>query len=196
MNNIEKILISFSIVFLFVGCQSTKDSIEMKQLDSSLPVVLRLSNKDEKIRMINFPIRFKMINNSLRKRTYSSVEYVYNDFFGGVGAPLYVENGKKLKRVSKSKWKEISLFDSIVYVSYSRHRIDSSRVIQNLFKPYVDKMIALDQDSLAIGTLKDFKMNHPKFLQEVLSKDSLKVCFFNPQKGRPNYTYVSISVGF
>ncbi|MFA9372123.1 MAG: hypothetical protein ACERIH_10475 [Labilibaculum antarcticum] len=185
MNKIGNLIIIVFVILIIGGCVSTPKAIEINQQDTDLPVVLRLSIKHKKVRMINFPVKFKMINKSLQKRTYSTVEYCYNSSFGGVGIPLYEENGGKLIRISKSKWKEISSYDSIIYTCYTRHRVDSSRAIQSLLQPYIDKMLTSNQDSLLIGSLDEFKLTHPELLLSLLKNDSINVVFFNPSEDKP-----------
>ena len=176
------------------GCVSTPKAIKINQLDTDLPVVLRLSVKQKKIRMINFPVKFKMFNKSLQTRTYSFVQYHYNSSLGGVGVPLYVENDGKLIRISKSKWKDISSYDSIIYTCYSRHRVDSSRIVQSLLQPYIDKMLISNQDSIVAGSLNEFKLKNHKLVKGLLTMDSISVGFFNSKEVKSQYIDIKIPV--
>ena len=194
MNKIGNLIVIVFVSLITGGCVSTPKAIEINQLDTELPVVLRLSVEQKKIRMINFPVKFEIINKSLQKRTYSFVQYYYNSSFGGVGVPLYVENNGKLIRISKSKWKEISSCGSIIYICYSRHRIDSSRTVQSLLQPYIDKMLISNQDSIVVGSLNEFKMKNEKLVLGLLTKDTISVGFFNPREDKSQYLDIKMSV--
>ena len=168
------ILIFFVLIFLF-GCNSKKNLIELTQLNSSYPIILYMNKEYKEIVRIKLPLKIRLQNNSYSTKEYASIKYKYHPYKKGIGNPIYVENRNKLKRVKQSKKKEIGAYKSKEYILYSRHRVDTSNSIQSQFSSYIKEMISLNQDTLTIGTIQQFKKSHRELLNILTEKDSVSI---------------------
>ncbi|MCD9580414.1 hypothetical protein LVK08_14560, partial [Tenacibaculum maritimum] len=56
-----------------------------------------------------------------------------------------------------------------------RHRMDTSKYIQQQFKPYIDMMMAKKTDTLTIGTINQFKQKHSKLLLSLTKQDRIYI---------------------
>jgi len=168
--------------FFLLGCKSANKAIQMEQLKTDFPVISLLSKKYNKIKIIKFPIRLKLYNPLWEQKVYSSINYNYNTYVKGIGESLYIEKNGDLKEIRQTKQKTIAPYQSEEYIVYSAYRIDSSDVIQQQFKPYIDEMLKNKQDTLVVGTVKEFKKKHKVFLEQLIMGDSIYLRVLNAER--------------
>ncbi|PKQ64043.1 hypothetical protein BZG01_15215 [Labilibaculum manganireducens] len=179
-----KIIIVVSILMILLNsCKDTKEAIVIEQKRVDYPVVLRMSSKYKKIFRINLPLKLKIKNNSLRRRSFTSIDYEYEPFRRRFGITLFREQEKKLKRISNTKFKHIYPYEEEEFVFKTWHRLDSSQTFQKYFSEDIKKMIALKQDTLLVGNLDDFKCNYKEIFDQIVSGDSIRIDFRNPRAG-------------
>ena len=195
MNRILKQSSLILLLLILCRCQSIESSIKLVQIESHLPITLRLNKKNKKLRVIQFPIQFKVSNSSFVNKSFSSSKYMYNNLRGGT-ALLYKQNNKKLYRISKYKQKLIVPFTNEKYVTYSAHFVEDSIFLQQLFKSYIDKMKASNQDTLAVGTLQEFKSKHPELVKNLLDKDTLRLHFDELESKGGGWSYIKLPIQF
>ena len=185
MNSL-KINISFAsyitILMFVIGCKSTNKTIEIEQLNVDYPIVLLMNNEHREIRLIEFPLKLKLYNSILSKKTYSSIKYNYEPFDKGIGIPVYIEKNGKLKSIEQGVFKSINPYETKEYIIYTRHYVDTSETTQQQLKPYVAKMLNLSQDTLAIGTVQEFKQKHGALLKQLTAGDSIYLRVLNAER--------------
>ncbi|PCH67763.1 MAG: hypothetical protein COC06_10735 [Bacteroidales bacterium] len=194
----RKILIILFILPILVSCYS-KGAINVEQVEVNLPVILMRNSKNMTVRAIKFPLKLKIKNLSLKKRIFSNVRYYYHTRFEkngwGWGAGfLYQLKDDNLVDENNSKWKIIKCFSPEYYVVYTSHHIDSSELSQVIFKPYLEQMKLLNQDTLAVSSIKDFKLKHREIVDSLLNRDTISIDFFDIRKGKPCYENIKIPV--
>ena len=111
----------------------------------------------------------------MKKREFTSIEYDYHPFDKGIRVPLYYVKNNQLIRLEQSIKKKIAPYQNKEYLIYTRHRVDTSEYFQKHFTVYIDKMLKLNQDSLLIGTVSNFKNKHGSILKLLTNKDSVYV---------------------
>lgn len=188
-----KIILVISI-FFFSSCKNTNEAIVIEQLKTNYPVVLRMSSKFKKIIGIKLPLKLKIKNNSLRRRSFIAIDYEYKSTNRNLGIELYREERKKLKRISNNKLKHIYPYEEEVFVFKSRHVIDSSKVFQKHLIQYVNKMLALKQDTLVVGDLDHFKRNNKDVFNQIVRDDLISIKFWNPKAGDKLNGIISVPV--
>ena len=172
----NKYLILYIIIyFLFLSCKINENSIKIDQLKTNDQIVILLNSKYKKIAIIELPIKIRLKNKSAFKKAFSSINYKYHPYEKGIGTALYVEQDDELIRIKQSKKKEIHSNEIKEYIIYSRHRVDTSKAIQNSFKSYISEMISKNLDTLSIGTLGEFKNKNAKILDRLVNKDSISL---------------------
>ncbi|MCF6350606.1 MAG: hypothetical protein L3J23_06185 [Flavobacteriaceae bacterium] len=165
------------IILFLVACQST-EKIKVEQVDTNLPVILRLRNDTNTIWVISFPIKVKITNTSFKERIFGSYKYEYSkDNLKGTSSTLYLKKDDKLIKKGISKYKYIKRYNSKEYIVYSRNFVDTTKFSRLYFKKYTDKMHSLNQDTLVVGSLKEFKKKHYKLVKYLLEKDTIKINF-------------------
>lgn len=177
-------VIGILFILLFVNCKGSKESIQIIQKTTDYPITLRISPKYKKIIGIKFPQRIEIKNNSVVKESFIKIDYEYNSIpkERSYGITLYTENNNILTKVSNNKKKDIAPYGNLEFILYSRHFVDSSATIQNELKPYVARMLQLNQDTLTIGSLSEFKTKHAKLLTRLTQNDSISIRFFVDEK--------------
>jgi uncharacterized protein YqgQ len=163
------------ILILFLSCKTAKQTVDVNQLNTNYPIILYLNQEYKEIVRIKFPIKIKLTNNLISKKSFSSVNYKYHPYEKGIGVPLYIEKDNKLIRVKQSQKKEIVSKEIKEYIIYTRHRIDTSKSMQKNFDTYINEMIVKNQDTLVIGTIDSFKKEYPQLLKLLTYKDSISI---------------------
>ncbi|PID68990.1 MAG: hypothetical protein CR968_00200 [Flavobacteriia bacterium] len=183
----NKFLIKFLLLSLFilVQCKSVNHKVSITQRKVSQKVIIRTAsdNKNSIIR-IQFPNEIILKNNSLRKRDLLTINYIYNNIPSNrnLNLGLYTRKNGTLMRVRNNKKKIIPSKDSLNFVFYSRHFVDSTKSTQKQFKPYVEKMLGLDKDTLHIGTVSEFKQKHEELFEKLTKGDSISIQFLDGKK--------------
>ena len=63
----------------------------------------------------------------------------------------------------------------LAYHVYTRHAFDTTRLIHNSLVTYLEKMLELNQDTLHIGTVADFKEIHGKLFKMLTENDTISI---------------------
>ena len=170
----------FTILLLFLlSCRSTDKTFDIVRLNTNYPIILYLNVEHQEVTGIKFPLKLKINNKTWLKQWYSSIEYKYNPYTKGIGESIHIEEDKKLKKIQQNIHKHTYPHQAKEYIMYTRHRIDSNF---QQFKPYVHQMLNLSQDTLAIGTVKEFKQKHGALLQQLTAGDSIYLRVLNAER--------------
>ncbi|CAA0238645.1 Probable lipoprotein precursor [Tenacibaculum maritimum] len=168
-------IITLSITICLIGCKSSKGNLEATLLESQQKVVILLNKKYKKIALIELPLKVQLTNNSYSSKTFASIQYKYLPYEKGIGNPLYIEKNNTLIRVKQATKKYLAPLEKKEYIIYTRHRMDTSKYIQQQFKPYIDMMMAKKTDTLTIGTINQFKQKHSKLLLSLTKQDRIYI---------------------
>ncbi|WP_148639378.1 hypothetical protein [Aquimarina longa] len=179
MSKRNKLIFSFSIVFM-MSCNSSKEVIKVS--DTNHPVILRLNKKYRRIFRINLPIEVTLNNNSFRKKIFINIDYSYHPYREGVGEDIYVLDKEKLIKLKNNKTKILESSETTNYVIYSWYRLDSTKVTQDQFKSYIEKMLSENKDTLHIGTVTEFKQKHAELFEKLTKNDSISIQFLDGKK--------------
>ncbi|WP_417784753.1 hypothetical protein [Tenacibaculum sp.] len=172
-------------LFFFVQCHSVKDSVDILQKKATEKTIIRTaSNNKNRIITIQFPNKITLQNNSFLDKEILTVDYKYNNIppNRNLNLGLYVKEKGKLKRVRNNKKKIINSKGSLNFIFYSRHFVDSTKSIQQQFKPYVAKMLAENKDTLHIGTVTEFKKKYAALFEKLTKGDSISIQFLDNGK--------------
>ena len=184
MNNF---LIKFSLLsfLIFLQCKSLSDSVKITQKEISNHIIIRTaSNNENRIISIQFPKEIVLRNNSLVSRGFIAIDYEYNNIPSNrnfhIG--LFTNDNGELKRISNNKKKIIPSKESLNFIFYSRHFVDSTKSTQLQFKPYLEKMLKENKDTLHIGTVANFKTKHKELFEKLTKGDSISIQFLDGKK--------------
>ncbi len=173
------------ILFFFLSCNSTfKSKIEISQSISDNSVILRLSKQNTIIR-IQFPNEISIQNNSFFSKSFVEIDYSYNKSMPmerDLGIGLFKKNDEILNSVSATGKRTIPSKQSLEYIYCTRHFVDSSKTTQQQFKPYIEKMLAENKDTLHIGTVSEFKQKHKTLFEQLTKGDSISIQFLDGKK--------------
>jgi hypothetical protein len=182
---------------------SVEKSVQIRQTDTELPVLIRYNAKDSDVFKIRFPFSFEYSHSFLLRRLrVEGVMYNYCREFGksylgysGGWSPLvsiYQKDGIRL--IDRGIWGRknvkpvFSRFQSQELIAYTIHDIDTSAAVQSLFKPYLERMETLtgSGDTLFIGTFDEFRKSQPELTKMLLEGDSIRFYIYKGGGGYGN----------
>lgn len=193
MNRLNLIL--FLVLLSFTSCK-IKENIALEELETSHPIILRLTKKSNKIRLIHFPNKVKVTNSSLKSQGFTRVGYYYNNTKGN-STYLYTENNNKLNEIDISKFKEIYPYQSKEYIVYSSHLLYEADTItiDKTLERYRKKMMDSNVDTLAIS-LKEFKNETNGFVKRLTKNDTLQFNFIIEEDNKRKRRIYKIPIEF
>ena len=167
--------------FVLTNCKT--GNINVNFYDTEYSVILRKSEREKKITYIRLPKKLRLENGFLTNRMFKRIVYSYKiNKDKCLGLVLYQKKNDSLSRISNNKKKAISAKESLEYIYYTRHFIDSTKSIQQQFKPYIEKMLAENKDTLHIGTVDEFKQQHKELFEKLTKNDSISIQFLDGKK--------------
>ncbi len=185
MNNYLKILVLSFMLLGIIRCKPFKSIITINQVATTNLVIARLTSIDSTIYGFKFPSKLIIKNNSSSKKHFVLIDYNYRDSlsnWANRNIELYKIYGEALRRISNNERKIIPSKESLEFIFYTRHFIDSSKSIQQQFKPYVAKMLAENKDTLHVGTVTEFKKKHAALFEKLTKGDSISIQFLDNGK--------------
>ncbi|MBL4559645.1 MAG: hypothetical protein JKX79_01535 [Labilibaculum sp.] len=174
------VYIIFIFTLCFVCCKPILEITKIEQLDSKQGVILWHSVKMNTIWAISLPIEIKITNSSLKKRSFLNYKYIYGNQLKGKAMKLYsLEKGKVIQN-SISKKNNLNAESSKIYLIYSKHFVDTVKFSNIFFKPYIEKMLRLEKDTLHVGTVVEFKKKHKELFESLTKNDSISIRLLDP----------------
>jgi hypothetical protein len=184
---------------------SVEKSVQIRQIDTKLPVLIRYNAEDSDVFKVRFPFAFEYSHSYLLRRLrVKGVVYNYCNEFGksylgysGGWRPVvsvYQKDGARLTdrgvEGRKNAKPVVSRFQSQELIAYTSHSISSSSAVQSLFKPYLERMETLtgSGDTLFIGTFDEFRKNQPELTKMLLEGDSICFDIYKGDGDLENYT--------
>ncbi len=167
MNKIFNLLL---FITFFIGISSCNQKLLIARKDSESNVILKMNKKSEAIVKIYLPFIFSIENSSWSGKCFCDIKYLYTN--DNRSYSIYLsQNGKE---ISFNGLKEVPAKSNINYSAITAHYIDLSESTQEQLRPYIDQMLKLDQDTLAIKFV-DFKNEHEELLKEITKFDSISI---------------------
>lgn len=165
------------ILLLLISCTSKQQTVEIHQMDNTLPTVLRLNKNNNRLMAINFPIKIRLKNRTNHNKVFSYYKYWYNineNKITGLPAKVYKLNKNKMIKISKFSTDTLKINQSRQYIIYTTHLIDSTKYSINALKPHVVEMKKKNLDSLPIENLTQFKKKYQNILKEMIVSDFIE----------------------
>jgi hypothetical protein len=183
---------------------SVEKSVQIRQINTELPVIIRYNTKTNRIFKIRFPFSFEYTHSFLlrRLRVEGVVYYYYREFgkswseYSGDWSPnvsVYQKDGVHLidRGIGgrKNAKPVISRFQLQELIAYTVHDIDTSAAVQSFFKPYLERRETLEGsgDTLFIGTFDEFRKSQPELTKMLLEGDSICFDIYKGDGGLENY---------
>nr|WP_320117744.1 hypothetical protein [uncultured Marinifilum sp.] len=161
-------------VFLLLSCGETLKVIEVRQVNSDLPVVLKYSQKYKTVSTINFPVEFEVYNSSMTNRKLSNITYHYKGDIAIGSSRSYIREFDKLIRMKRNSNYSIIKKKTNRYVCYSRHFVrDTARFSREYFSDLLTQMENKGQDSLVVSNLKEFASKNKELVEYLLVNDMI-----------------------
>ncbi|MCF6351117.1 MAG: hypothetical protein L3J23_08850 [Flavobacteriaceae bacterium] len=173
------------VLLIFTQCKTINHKINITQKKVNNEIIIRSANDNKnRILRIQFPNEIILTNNSSIKYDLLTINYKYNNIPSNknLNLGLYVNKNGTLKKVINNKIKKISSKDSLNFILYTRHFVDSTKLTQQQFKPYIEKMLRLNKDTLHIGTVSKFKQKHKELFEKLTKNDSISIRFLDKSK--------------
>ncbi|OEK08609.1 hypothetical protein A8C32_03935 [Flavivirga aquatica] len=178
----KQILVLIIITFCLVNCSSTKESIKVEVHESNQDIILFYSKKMNAIWAISLPFNVEIINTFSEDNAFLNYKYMYGSELKGKAMKMYLIEEERLLKQSISKIKYIEAKSSKEYLVRSKHFVDTTKYNRLFFKPYIEKILSLKQDTLHIGTVSKFKQKHKELFEKLTKNDSISIQFFDEDK--------------
>ncbi|MBN1464099.1 MAG: hypothetical protein JW922_10595 [Paludibacteraceae bacterium] len=167
-------LSSFKVlIFFLIATSGCSNKIVLRRTDSSKPVIVRMNKEIQKVNGVLFPIVLTIENTTLSKKEFGQIIYEYGFHRRGYGIELYLAN----KLISNNQLKVVRGRQSIEYLVYTRHAFDTTNMIHEELQPYMNKMLELNQDTLHIGTVNEFREKHPELFNLLTENDTISISY-------------------
>ena len=195
MNNMRIILIVFFAITIG-GCSI--DTSDIEQIETDAPVILKLDKKN-RVRLIQFPIGVKISNPTPLKQGFVRIECLlhknpYKFESRSKRVEMYQTSSTSHMRIPSNNLKYIPSFGKKEIFIYTIHNIDTSDFYRNRLENYRLKMLESNLDTLAVGSLKEFRLNNKELVNHLLGKDSL-VFIFDEFTDKPRF-YLKTPIEF
>ncbi len=192
MKNILPIIL---LLTCLVSCKTTNKPVKIKISESNGEVTLFYSKKMNAIWSISLPFNIEITNPTSQKKGFRNYKYRYHNALKGKAMKMYLIKKEKLSKLSVSKIKYIDEKSSQKYLITSKHFIDTTTLNKIFFKPYLEKMKNLNQDTLNVGTISQFKLKHKNFVDQLIKNDSISFLFLN-EKSKSGFKRETLSVEY
>ncbi len=167
MNNLFKLTLYGILLIATIGCNG---KLLLTRTDLDKDIIIRLNKEHERLAIIQLPFEIEIKNRTLRKKYFCEIRYRYSLYDNSSFLFLFQDD----KEISFDGLKEVPAINSVTYSAYSAHYIYKSESTQEQLRPYIDQMLELDQDTLAIKFV-DFKNEHEELLKEITKFDSISI---------------------
>lgn len=182
------ITVSSGLILFLIN--DREEAIKITQVESDRQVVVRYSQKQDRISTISFPFAFEFRNYSLKNRYISSLDYPSHseNRNSGFGILLYEINGKLTTHYEMSKSARLTnVFKShriVIECVRPTHAIDSASALLTDLQPYLEQIKMSDADTLSIGTIREFTQNYPQLAKTLLQENRINIYIPGDKKER------------
>ncbi|MDO6674576.1 hypothetical protein MK851_09070 [Tenacibaculum sp. 1B UA] len=179
-----KLTVYLFIILTTFTCANPKKDLVFNQVQANdYPVIIGMYKKriENKISYIKLPNQIKIRNTSYVNQTLSKINYYH--FSPHIEKEksqlgLYTIKNDSLIYATNHQKRIIYGKDSLNYIYYIRcHLLDTTNAVQSQLKPYVEKMIKENKDTLHIGSFSQFKNKHYNLLELLTKNDTISLNF-------------------
>ena len=188
----KKTVLIFVQLILLVSCNKYySNSIRVRQIKSTYPIIIRGDTATNRIVAINFPLAYIIKNTSKEKvRILPPPSYFWNSLYckkqGYYSNALlcYTDEKKQLKTVDINTDEALICDNEKIYIVYTEHyKIDTkSSKIQSIFLSNINEMKTKVQDTLHIESIQQLKQSNPELVNGFLQGDSIRFVFHYDKK--------------
>ncbi|SEA60866.1 hypothetical protein [Bizionia paragorgiae] len=175
----KKKLTLIILLFYIVSCKTSKEPVKIKFTNSTQEVILFYSKKMNTVSVISLPFDIEIINSYSEEKAFRNYTYNYGNQLKGNPIQFYLVDNKELIKQSFSEEKYIDSKKTNKYLIKSKHFVDTTKFNRHFFKPYIEKMQSLKQDTLNIGTISQLKAKHKDLLDQLIKNDSVSFLFYD-----------------
>ena len=178
----KKILITLSTILILCGCVSS-DKININQISSEYPIVLKKGRNSNKITAVKIPLVFEVSKKSFKKVQLANEGYWYNNKYfkrntwGASVTTFHVKNNTLKENI----YLQNINFRKKVLIAYTSHRprYAEGDELSIFFKPYLEKMERENKDPLHIESISILKSRSPNIIENFLYGDSIlfRICY-------------------
>ena len=177
----KKILILITTI-CYISCNTSKESMKIDFIKSTNEITLFYSKKMKATWAISFPMNMNLDCSKSKNNSFRNYSYKYGNSLKGKAMKLFsIENGEFIKQ-KFTKIKILKKDKKNKFLIISKHFIDTTKSIQQQLKPYIEKMLSENKDTLHIGTVNRFKTKHKELFNRLTKNDSISIQFLDGKK--------------
>ena len=201
------ILLTAGLLLLGGSAKSLKESVSIRQIETDFPVIVMGSIETERIFGISFPLAFEHKDKFFEKRNMNRINYYYRRLYGGVGSgwgtfiSAYQVVFGRQERIRSITSIDLIENESQIIV-YTRHRLDTAKIIQTELRPYLEQIIQRGLqgtdgvDTLSVGTFREFRERHPELVKNLLRGDSIEFQLLGRDNRTELDTWITLPIKF
>lgn len=177
----KKISLLLSALLLILACRPTIEVVEIKQLESDIPVKMLYNKKTNRIEGMQFYLRYEIFCKSPIKRKLSYVNYFnsYDNSYSNYTCAFYSLKDGKLQNIGIQYDKKISRSKDTL-INLIRYEFNDTIFNSTYFAVTIDSFPEITSDTsffFEYGTLKELKAEYPELLEFHFKGDSIKFEF-------------------
>ncbi len=170
---------------LLLSC--SKESISVKQTKSNFPVILMMDSSTNKVDFVLFDLCYEIKKNRLSKMWVGFTDYAYpvKEYgYKEANSLGYIYRNDTLEYLNRNYYdrRYLRCFTSDQYVVKIGKPVDTALEIQNMFQPYIDKMLQQGKDTLHIESIQQLKKSNPELINNLLTGDLMRIGFVKNDK--------------
>ena len=170
------------MILFFCGCTIDKNSVHIEQQDSNYQMVIWANDSVNKIIAVYYHLVYDAKKLVFKKvRFYDPSQFENSDYsyfkgewsgrpleFDDYGKPTIMRLDDELRMLTRKKNR---------YLIKGGSAIDTSFAVQEIFRPYLERMKAEGKDTLHIGSIQQLIRTNPDLINNLLQRDSIKFVF-------------------
>ena len=188
----KKFTILLLVGFIIIACSSTSNSsmINIKQINSNYPIIVRTNRENNKIGAVDFPLVFNVSKNVTKqisildypeyKRNSKYVINEYDKYWNTNTHIVFNINNVLMRPKNKIDDTLMSLNNKVkqvvVYIKY--YNLSKNDEVQKLCSSYLERAKSMDKDTLHIESIQQLKQTNPNFVNDFLQGDSIRFDFY------------------
>ena len=163
----------FTIASLIVLCISAQTPLKIQQIESLDEIKLYYDSVNNYIQLLIMPFESKAVFNEVDSLWIRS-SYYYNDDEISEGIwnsiPVKTKVGDEYIYLGS---RYVHQPDTCYYKFLSKYYLNPESDLQDSLSTYTERMKNEGLNSLSVGTLQEFKNNHPALVDRLLKNDSI-----------------------
>ena len=169
---------------LFCGsAKSLKESVSITQIETDLPVIVRVDANYSDVFGIDFPFAFEYKDKFFEKRSMVGIDYYYHKPYRrrrgwqSSFSAYQIISGNLVRITRPGGGITGRLTENEPIVVYTRHLLDTARLVQAELRLYLEQIVQRNMQetgTLLVGTFSEFRARHPELVKNLLRGDSIE----------------------